>query len=91
MPLESRKDETVKNAKSNKKAAFVVLILFAIVVFLVIKPPSKKEACDCVNTYNKWDSAGAGFGIHSSSLKNELDRCRRRFDGINNARRKCNE
>jgi hypothetical protein len=60
-------------------------------LFFIVTPSEKEEACNCVKNYDKWESNGAGFGIHSSDLKIELDMCRQKFDGINNARRICNE
>jgi hypothetical protein len=92
MPLESRHKEIKKNIKSNKKMGIIIILIIAAFFAVVsVTNNSKSAACDCVNTYNKWESAGAGFGQHSQSLKNELERCRINFDGINNARKKCNE
>ena len=66
-------------------------ITLSISFLLLFSCNDKKDACSCVDTYNKWESNGAGFGQHTSGLKNELSRCREKFDGINNAKKICNE
>ncbi len=88
--LEERRQKQVGQRKSSRNLIIGVVILAVILVF-AITPSKKEDACNCVKFYDKWKSNGAGFGVHSYKLTMGLDRCRRKFDGINNARRICNE
>ena len=88
--LEERRKTQDKQGKTGRNIFIALIIIGAFLIFAIM-PSKKEDACNCVKTSNKWESNGAGFGTHTLNLRNELDRCRRKFDGINNARRICNE
>ncbi|MCH7523595.1 MAG: hypothetical protein IIC74_00955 [Bacteroidetes bacterium] len=88
--LEERRKEQGKQGKTGRNIIIAIIVIGVIVVF-AITPSKKEEACTCVSLWDNYQNKGGMFSTPSWDVQIEIDRCAKRFDGMNNARRMCNE
>ena len=88
--LEERRKEQGKQGKTGRNIIIAIIVIGVIVVF-AITPSKKEEACTCVSLWDNYQNKGGMFSTPSCDVQIEIDRCAKRFDGMNNARRICNE